>query len=305
MVPSFAPKSVRQLLKTCWHTNPDFRPKLGSVCLALRDEISGIRDKKSSRSLMERTQHLRFYSKRSLRAAWEALGLPTSSRKLGAVKMGDPSSELKPITEHDPTETSELSLLSRLQSPPSAGPSEVEWETRHLFGSTIACKMPKDWNDLSWHLNHVPENRELWQDGEGESRENCTSLLKVEVREQCVDFDASLGYYYAEAADAAQVKFDRRKWSPASSDDGALVAPASTSVACCRGILALDQAGTLMVELAVLRRSDVKSSMELIVSLYYVVDPNEASEADKLSSTFDKFLRSMEFKDLEEVFRDT
>jgi hypothetical protein len=165
--------------------------------------------------------------------------------------------------------------------------------------------MPKDWNDLSWHLNHVPENRELWQDGEGESRENCTSLLKVEVREQCVDFDASLGYYYAEAADAAQVKFDRRKWSPASSDDGALVAPASTSVACCRGILALDQAGTLMVELAVLRRSDVKSSMELIVSLYYVVDPNEASEADKLSSTFDKFLRSMEFKDLEEVFRDT
>jgi hypothetical protein len=254
---------------------------------------------------MERTQHLRFYSKRSLRAAWEALGLPTSSHKLGGAKLGDASSELKPITEHEPTETSELSLLSRLQSPSSDTLPEVEWETRHLFGSAIVCQMPKAWNDLSWHLNHVPENRELWQDGEGESRENSTALLKVEVREQSVDMDASLGFYYAEAADATEVTFDRRKWSPASVD-GAPVAPASTDAVCGRGVLALDQEEKmLMVELAVLRRSDAKSCVEIVVSLFFVVDPLEVCETNGLSPTFEKFLKSIEFKDLEEAFRDS
>jgi Protein tyrosine and serine/threonine kinase len=304
-VPSFAPKSVRQLLKSCWHVNADRRPKLGAVCLNLRDEISGFSEKKSSRSLMERTQHLRFYSKRSLRTAWEALGLPASSHRLGMTKPGEPSTELRPITEHDPTETSELSLLSRLQYSPSAAASSTsdEWQVRHLFGSALQCEMPSSWTDLSWNATHVPENRELWQDGEGDARENCTVLFKAEIREQVTDFRASIGFYYAEAADAGEVDYEHRQWSHFRSDD--LVAPSGSKLISGLGTLVLPQESkALRVEVAVLRRADDKSPAELVITLYSALDPADNHEDDSLlSPTFQKFVKSIQFTDLNAILR--
>lgn len=298
------PKSVRRLLKSCWHANADRRPKLGTVCLNLRDEISGFSEKTSSRSLMERTQHLRFYSKRSLRTAWEALGLPASSHRLGMTKLADPSTELRPITEHDPTETSELSLLSRLQYSLSTGEasSSEEWQVRHLFGSALQCEMPSSWNDLSWNVSHVPENRELWQDGEGDTRENCTVLFKAEVRDQVTDFRASIGYYYAEAADAGEVNYDHRQWAHFRSDD--LIAPTGSKIISGLGVLVLEQESkTLRVEIVVLRRADDKSPMELVVTLYSALDPENSSDDSRLSPTFDKFIKSIQFADLNAVLR--
>lgn len=298
-IPGFVSKSMRQLLKSCWHAKSDMRPKLGSVCLALREEISGFKEKKSSRSLMERTQHLRFMSKRSLRTAWEALGLPTSSNHLGGVKLGDPSSDLKPITEHEPTETSELSLLTRLEALPPTKSNEVEWHDRCLFGSVLECQMPSTWNDLSWDLAHVSENRELWQDGEGETRENCSFLLKAELRKKSVNLDDAIGFYYAEAANTSEVAYDHRKWLMVPYDGRS---PSCTKLVCGKGVLLLDSAATeLVVELAVLRRVDIASSMEIVISLYSMVDPQAPRDDKRLSSTFLEFVESLHVNDVNEV----
>lgn len=194
---------MRQVLKSCWNANPDRRPKLGGVCLDLRTEIAGFEEKKSSRSLLDRTEHLRLHSTRSLLKAWLALGLPTSSRRL-VTRLGEPSSELKPITEHETTESQENAILSLLEVPDDSQPEDA-WDDRCLFGSAVECQMPSSWTDLSWQLSRVPESLELWQDGRGAERRHSCYLFKAELREPQVDLSAACFYYYQEAAQSHQI----------------------------------------------------------------------------------------------------
>jgi hypothetical protein len=166
----------------------------------------------------------------------------------------------------------------------------------------LQCEMPPSWNDLSWNVSHVPENRELWQDGEGDARENCTVLFKAEVREQVTDFRASIGYYYAEAAEAGEVGYDHRQWSHFRSDD--LVAPAGAKIISGLGVLVLDQESkNLRIEIVVLRRADDKSRMELVVALYSALDRENTNDDSRLSPTFEKFVKSIQFTVLDAVLR--
>jgi len=288
---------MRQVLKSCWNANPDRRPKLGGVCLDLRTEIAGFEEKKSSRSLLDRTEHLRLHSTRSLLKAWLALGLPTSSRRL-VTRLGEPSSELKPITEHETTESQENAILSLLEVPDDSQPEDA-WDDRCLFGSAVECQMPSSWTDLSWQLSRVPESLELWQDGRGAERRHSCYLFKAELREPQVDLSAACFYYYQEAAQSHQIDDECRKWTVVVHPWDS--APPGTVAASGQGWLPLDgphgRAGVAMEQLVIRLAAEGEGnpSLELVVALFRGA-PDATTPAP--SSTFSRFLRSLRLRDL-------